>query len=258
MDAPDSQPKSIAELQKQIAQANEQRDAAQRELDALLYAVSHDLRAPLRSVSGFSQVLADSLDAKDEKTRHYIERIHQASRKLSEYIDALLTLSRIAQADLHPRDIDFAQLCREALQTIQSKYAGRTIQLEVAPHLHAFGDQRLLRTALEMLLDNAAKFSSRCDIIQIEIGRTHEGAYFVKDHGAGFDMKYAEKLGRPFQRLHADSDFPGLGAGLAVVQRIVGRHLGRIWFDSAPNRGTTAFFTLGPTSLEGKSAPAST
>jgi signal transduction histidine kinase len=236
----------IAELERQVAHLTEQNANAMRELDAFAYAVSHDLRAPLRSLSGFSQALLEGGEADPLKTRHYLERIQQASRKLSDLIDALLALSRASRAEMHVRDIDFSRLCSDAAATIAAKYADRVVQVTVAPNLAASGDQRLLRTAMELLFDNAWKFTFRQASPTIEIGRTTAGEFYIADNGMGFDPTYAEKLFKPFQRLHAEQQIPGIGIGLATVQRIVSRHGGRIRIDGILNGGATAFFALPP------------
>jgi signal transduction histidine kinase len=254
MNSSDSQTQRIAELEQRVAQLTEQNSAAMRELEAFVYAVSHDLRAPLRSISGFGQALLETLDTRDDKARHYLERIQQASRKMSELIDALLALSRISRIEMHPRDFDFTELCIEASNSMKLKHANKFPQIAIAPGLRTFADQRLVRTAIELLLDNAFKFSNNPPIV--EIGQNAEGAFYVRDHGVGFDMAYIDKLFKPFQRLHADTDFPGLGVGLATVQRIIARHNGRIWIIGAPNSGTTVLFTLGL--AQGTPAPSPT
>jgi signal transduction histidine kinase len=240
----DAQSARIAELERQVDQLKEQNASAMRELDAFAYAVSHDLRAPLRSLSGFSQALLE-FDASDAgKTRHYLERIQQASRKLSELIDALLSISRVSRADMLCRELDFSKLCSDAAAGVIARYPGRTIQITVAPGLSAFGDPRLTRAAVESLLDNACKFSARQQTASIEVGQMPSGEFYIADNGAGFDPVYTEKLFKPFQRLHSDPQFSGLGVGLATVQRILARHGGRIRIEAKPDAGATAYFVL--------------
>jgi signal transduction histidine kinase len=237
----------IADLERQIAELTQQNASATRELDAFAYAVSHDLRAPLRSLLGFSQALLESNASNDgdaAKTRHYLERIQQASRKLSELIDALLSLSRISRAELHCREFDFSQLCREAAAAVLAKNTTRSIEITIVPNQFAYGDQRLVRTAVDLLLDNACKFTALQSAPRIEIGRTAEGEFYIADNGAGFDPVYAEKLFKPFQRLHGEPEFAGIGIGLATVQRIIARHAGTIRIDAKLNGGVTAFFAL--------------
>jgi signal transduction histidine kinase len=218
-----------------------ERDSARRELDALLYAISHDLRAPLRSLSGFGQALAELQGANlDATAAHYLGRMQAASRKLSEMIDALLSLSRIAQADFAKRRVDITQLCGEAAATVLARYAGRAIDLQIAAGMQAFGDSRMLRTLLELLLDNACKFTARNAQATIAVapvsaaGNAADGmyAFSVTDNGVGFDATYADKLFQPFRRLHAESDFAGIGIGLAAAKNIVARHAGSIRLES--------------------------
>lgn len=240
----DPQAARVAELEREVAALTEQLSAARRELEALSYAVSHDLRAPLRSLSGFSQALTEMpAGTLDPKAAHYLERIQQASQKLSTLIDALLNLARIGRADMQPRALDFSQLCNEAATTVRGRHADRIVQLTIAPGMTAFGDSRMLRTMLEHLIDNAVKAVADRDDATISI--THDGdTYTVRDNGMGFDMAYADKLFRPFQRMHAESQFPGVGTGLAAAQRIVSRHGGRIWAEATPGQGAAFHFSL--------------
>ena len=244
----DSQAERIAELERQVSQLTEQATVARRELEAFTYAVSHDLRAPLRSLSGFSQALIELPNASlDPKARHYLDRIQQAGRKMSELIDALLALSRVSRADMQCRSIDLSKLCDEAVAAVRQKYAQREVEIRVAPGMMAFGDTRLVRGMLELLLDNAFKFTASIAGAQIQIEQVAvdgDTATCVRDNGIGFDMAYADKLFSPFQRLHGDAQFGGLGIGLATAQRTVARHNGRIWAQSAPNQGAAFFFTL--------------
>jgi signal transduction histidine kinase len=245
----------IATLEREVAQLTEQHAAASRELEAMTYAVSHDLRAPLRSLSGFSQALVETLDGQDVKSRHYLERIQQASRKLSELLDALLALSRIARAELHPRSLDLTQLCVDAAAAAKAKYPERHIAINIAPDLRAFADQRLLRSALDALLENALKFSAKRTHTVIDIGSVAANTFFVADNGVGLDMTYADKLFKPFQRLHLDTEYPGVGLGLALVQRVAARHNGRAWLTSEPDKGTRVL--IGLNLAQGTSAPQS-
>jgi len=238
----------IAELERQVAQLTEQCDAARRELEAFTYAVSHDLRAPLRSVSGFSQALAElPAETLDPKALHYLDRIQQASRKMSDLIDALLGLSRISRADLQMRDFDLSQVCTEALTALRTRYPTHKMQAHVAQGMTAFGDSRSIRGAIDALLDNAFKFTQSIEQPRVSLDMSpceHGAALKIADNGAGFDMAYVDKLFRPFQRLHADPELPGLGVGLAGVQRTVARHGGRVWADAKPSEGATFFLFL--------------
>jgi len=244
----DTAAQQLAELQARVAQLTEQCDAARRELESFTYAVSHDLRAPLRSLSGFSQALAELPDSNlDPKAQHYLARIQQAGHRISDLIDALLGLSRISRADLQLRRLDFTQLCNEAATTVRARYPGHAMQLTIAPEMSVFGDSRMLRTAMELLLDNAFKFTANRTQPQASVEpMVVDGAEVicVRDNGAGFDMAYADKLFRPFQRLHGDAQFAGLGIGLATVQRILSRHAGRVWAQAAPLQGAQFFLAL--------------
>ena len=244
MSSGDAPAQQIAALDQQVAQLTEQCTAARSELDAFAYAISHDLRAPLRSLSGFSQALIElPNDHADPKAQHYLNRIQQATRKMAELIDALLSLSRIASADMQMRQLDFTQLCQEAASMVSRKYPERSVITHIAPNMTANGDSRLLRTAMELLLDNAWKFTVSRSDAAVSVG-AQDANYFVRDNGVGFDMAYADKLFRPFQRLHAETHFSGDGMGLATAQRIIARHGGRIWAEAQPDHGATIYFSL--------------
>ncbi|MFL6551262.1 MAG: sensor histidine kinase [Povalibacter sp.] len=237
-----------AELEKRVAARTLQLESANRELEAFAYAVSHDLRAPLRSMSGFSQILEESAsDSLDEKSRDYLRRIRDASSRMSTLIDDLLSLSRISRSELIPRATSLTQIANDAAATVRDRYPGREVELSIESGLDVHGDTRLLRIALENLLDNAWKYTANAAAPHITVGRETQGSgpvYFVRDNGVGFDMAYSAKLFGPFQRLHAESQFPGTGIGLVTVQRIVARHGGRIWAHAEPDRGATFYFTL--------------
>ena len=237
-----------ADLERRVAERTRQLEAANRELEAFAYAVSHDLRAPLRSMSGFSQILQENAPpGLDEKSRHYLQRIHDASMRMSGLIEDLLNLSRIGRSELTARPINLSQIASEAAAAIRERHPTRDVQLDIAPGMEASADPRLLRIALDNLLSNAWKYSSRMPQARVTVG-TQTGdqgpVYFVRDNGVGFDMKYADKLFVPFQRLHPESEFPGSGIGLVTVQRIVARHGGRIWADAKPDEGATFYFTI--------------
>ncbi len=237
-----------ADLERRVAQRTEQLEATNRELESFAYAVSHDLRAPLRSLSGFSQLLQENPSGTlDEKSRHYLQRINDASRRMSALIEDLLSLSRISRFELTPRPIDFTQLVNDVAATIRERYPQHPVELHVDPGMTVHGDPRLLKIAMENLLDNAWKYTTRSTHPRVSVGsRSDERGltYFVRDNGVGFDMAYSSKLFGPFQRLHADAQYPGTGIGLVTVQRILARHGGRIWVDAEPNRGATFYFTI--------------
>jgi light-regulated signal transduction histidine kinase (bacteriophytochrome) len=237
-----------AELEARVTERTRQLEFANRELESFAYAVSHDLRAPLRSMSGFSQLLRESApETLDDKSRHYLQRIHESSQRMSSLIDDLLSLSRIGRSDFVPRPTNLTQIATDIVNALRERNPERTVTVDIAPGLQAQGDTRLLRIAFENLLDNAWKYTSQTDAPHISVGverSEHGDVFFVRDNGVGFDMQYAGKLFAPFQRLHAESQFPGTGIGLVTVQRIVARHGGRIWVDATPDAGATFYFTL--------------
>ena len=237
-----------ADLERRVVERTQQLEAANRELEAFAYAVSHDLRAPLRSMSGFSQILQETAPpGLDEKSRHYLQRIHDASLRMSSLIEDLLNLSRIGRSELTARPINLSQVAAEAAAAIRERHPTRKVQLEIAQGMEVNADPRLLRIALENLLSNAWKYTSRASQAAVTVGvqaGEHGPIYFVRDNGVGFDMKYADKLFVPFQRLHPEAEFPGSGIGLVTVQRIIARHGGRVWADATPDAGATFYFTI--------------
>jgi light-regulated signal transduction histidine kinase (bacteriophytochrome) len=239
-----------AELEKRVAERTRQLQAANRELESFAYAVSHDLRAPLRSLSGFSQILQETASGQlDEKSLHYLRRIHDASQRMSGLIEALLGLSRISTAELVLKPVNLTQISSDAAASLRARFPGHPVQLEIAPNLLVEGDARLLRIAMDCLLGNAWKFTIRAEppkvTVGVQTGVTGGPIYFVRDNGVGFDMAYANKLFVPFQRLHPDAEFQGSGIGLVTAQRIIARHNGRIWADAQINEGATFYFTIG-------------
>jgi len=235
-------------LEQRVAERTRQLEAANRELESFAYAVSHDLRAPLRSLSGFSQILQESTTNLDDKSKHYLQRIQEASQRMSSLIEDLLGLSRIGRSEFNPRALNLSEIAAEAAVTVRERHPGRNVELTIAPDMNVTGDARLLRIALENLLDNAWKYTARATPARVSVGvrqETDGPAYFVSDNGVGFDMAYAGKLFVPFQRLHAEAEFPGNGIGLVTVQRIIARHGGRVWGEARPDEGATFSFTLG-------------
>ncbi|HTH78852.1 MAG TPA: PAS domain-containing protein [Ramlibacter sp.] len=215
-----------------------------QELEAFSYSVSHDLRAPLAAISGFSRALEGKVaGVADEKAFHYLARIHAGVVKMEQLIEALLQLSRVGRAPIEWGEVDLSALAHEAVEALQMQDAARHVDVSVDEGLVARGDGRLLRIVLQNLLGNAWKFTGQNDGPVIHVGRKDD-AFFVRDNGVGFDMAYAGKLFNAFQRLHTESEFPGTGIGLATVRRIVGRHQGRVWVESEPGRGTTFYFSL--------------
>lgn len=221
---------------------------ANKELEAFSYSVSHDLRSPLRAIDGFSKAFMEDYGGTlNEEGRGYLERMRSGTQRMAHLIEDLLGLSRITRAPLRRQSVDVAAMGRKILAELSEREPQRRVESIVAEDLVATADARLLTVVLENLLGNAWKFTAKQLVARIEVGRDERngGAFFVRDNGAGFDLKYAAKLFTPFQRFHADTDFEGTGIGLATVQRIVARHGGRIWVEASPGHGATFFFTLG-------------
>jgi len=238
----------IRKLNSQLVQRSAQLEASNKELEAFSYSVSHDLRAPLRGIDGFAQAILEDYDAKlDDSGRSYLQRVRAASQRMSQLIDAMLNLARLTRADIHTQTFDMSAIVRSILDDLQKGEPERKVECVVANNLFAIADPQLLRAVLENLLGNAWKFTRQQAQARIEFGHEQykgQAAYFVKDNGAGFDMTYSHKLFGTFQRLHAYTEFPGVGVGLATVHRIIQRHGGQIWAEGAVNDGATFHFTL--------------
>jgi PAS domain S-box-containing protein len=221
---------------------------ANRELEAFSYSVSHDLRAPLRSIDGFSQILSEDYATSLDSTAHnYLQRIRNSSQRMGTLIDDLLQLARIGRAALSPTEVDLSRMASEIVAQVLARQSERNVNFQVEPNMIVRGDAQLLNVALTNLLDNAFKYTSRVARAEITFGRiSHQGdlVYFVRDNGIGFDMQYANQLFDAFQRLHNADEFPGTGIGLATVRRIIQRHGGRVWVEAEWNKGATFFFTL--------------
>jgi PAS domain S-box-containing protein len=227
---------------------NAQLDAANKELEAFSYSVSHDLRAPLRSIDGFSQaLLEDCADKLDDAEKTHLARIRAGTQRMGVLIDDLLNLSRVARAEMRREKIDVSALAHAIAGELKKTQSERRAEFRIEDGIQAMGDPHLMRIVLENLLGNAWKFTSKHASARIEVGRTnHNGtsAYFVRDNGAGFDPAYVGKLFGAFQRLHGMTEFPGTGVGLATVQRIIHRHGGKIWAEGALEKGASFYFTL--------------
>lgn len=231
--------------------------AANRELESFSYSVSHDLRAPLRAIDGFSQVLVEDYSAKlDPEARGYLQRIRGATQRMGMLIDDLLKLSRVTRTEIRREQIDLSAMANEIARDLRAGEPERRAHFEIASGLLAQGDSHLLRIVLQNLLGNAWKFTSKRAEARIEMGLLRangQSAYFVRDNGAGFDPAYADRLFGAFQRLHGVEDFPGTGIGLATVQRVILRHGGKVWAEGAVDQGATIYFTLSETShLDGR------
>jgi signal transduction histidine kinase/ligand-binding sensor domain-containing protein len=236
------------ELEQRVASRTIQLEQANKELEAFSYSVSHDLRAPLRALDGFSRiVLEEYRDGLDDAGRDYLQRIRAASQRMGQLVDDLLLLSRHTRCEMHRTPVDLSALARAAAAELQKTEPERRVEFVIEPDIVADADASLLRVVLENLLGNAWKFTGKQAVAQIEFGHmTSESGiiYFVRDNGVGFNMAYVDKLFGAFQRLHTTAEFPGTGIGLATVQRIVHRHHGRVWAESRPNVGATFYFTL--------------
>ena len=237
-----------AELEQRVQIRTEQLESANSELEAFSYSVSHDLRAPLRTLDGFSNVLLEDYHSQlDEQGQHYLMRIQEATRRMAQLINDLLDLSRVNRAEFTSQEVDLSSLAHTVASELMAQSPDRLVEFEIAENLMVQGDASLLKIVMENLLSNAIKFTGKCDQARIQIGikqQAGERIYYVRDNGTGFNMERAGKLFTPFQRLHSAKEFPGTGIGLSIVQRIIMRHGGRIWPESEIDRGTTFYFTL--------------
>ncbi len=239
-------------LQEEIRQSRDRLEEAvttrTRELESFSYSVSHDLRSPLRSINGFSHaLLEDYADKLDDEGRDYLQRIYQASIRMGQLIDGLLSLSKINRGELNIRDVDLSQLARNAMQRLSESDPQRKVEFHIQADMHVRGDPAMLMIMLDNLLGNAWKYTAKTPQPRVEFFTTDidgQKVYVIRDNGAGFNMKYADKLFGAFQRLHS-SDYEGMGIGLATVQRIVQRHGGRVWAEAEVGKGASLFFTLG-------------
>ncbi len=238
----------MCKLNMDLLQRTTQLESSNKELEAFSYSVSHDLRAPLRGIDGFSQaVLDDYGDKLDDTGKQYLQRVREASQRMAKLIDAMLNLARLIRAELIFESVDLSAIGRSVVSNLSKADPERQVEIVVADNLRTNADPDLTRVVLENLLGNAWKFSSHEEFARIELGMTYhysQPVFFVRDNGVGFDMTYAEKLFGAFQRLHAMSEFQGIGIGLATVHRIIQRHGGRIWADATVGKGATFFFTL--------------
>jgi signal transduction histidine kinase len=237
-----------AELERRVAERTVRLEAINKELESFSYSVSHDLRGPLRSMDGFSLVvLEDYGDKLDEEGKDALERIRAASQRMGALIDDLLRLSQVTRAELNVTRVDLSAIAREIADALDREQSGRSVEWAVEAGLGVRADPALMRIAMQNLLQNAWKFTGRTGKPVIRVGALERDArtvYFVADNGAGFDMAHADKLFGPFQRLHHVDDFPGTGIGLAIVQRIIRRHDGKIWAEAKEGEGATFFFSM--------------
>lgn len=242
-----------SELEQRVQQRTQQLVAANHELEAFSYSVSHDLRGPLQTISGFIHILLTDYESQiDARGRDYLQQLRASSRRMAELIEDLLNLSRVSTTGMHTEKVDLSALARAIAHNLQSRERSRKVEFVIGNCPAAEGDARLLQIVMENLLGNAWKYTSAHAHARIEFGceqRPEGSVYFVRDDGAGFDARQTDRLFKPFERLHSEADFPGTGIGLATVHRIVLRHGGQVWGESESGRGATFYFVLGHGSM---------
>ncbi|HNB53400.1 MAG TPA: histidine kinase N-terminal 7TM domain-containing protein [Anaerolineales bacterium] len=235
------------QMEQTLKERTRELEIANQELEAFSYSVSHDLRAPLRAVEGFSTILLGEVEGINPDAQHYISRIKSASAQMKELIDGLLALAHVSRAQIQKTEVDLSRIAQEIIVDLQQTDPNRKVDWSVHLGLYTEGDARLLRAVLENFLSNAWKFTRHQLTAKIEFGMnqvSNQEIYFVRDNGAGFDQTYADKLFAPFQRLHRSDEFEGTGIGLATVQRIIHRHGGQVWAEGHVGQGATFYFTL--------------
>jgi signal transduction histidine kinase len=239
---------NLDSVNKELEASNKKLEAANKELEAFSYSVSHDLRAPLRGIDGFSQVLLeDYQDKLDNQGNNYLQRIRSATQHMAQLIDDMLNLSRISRSELFFQQINLSNIVQKLANELCEIQPERKVDFIIQKEIIVLGDNHLLKIAVNNLIQNSWKYTSKHPTARIEFGSIKEGdkvIYFVRDDGAGFDMKYSQKLFGAFQRLHLASDFPGTGIGLATVQRIIHRHGGDVWAEGEVEKGATFYFTI--------------
>jgi light-regulated signal transduction histidine kinase (bacteriophytochrome) len=234
---------------KQFEECTADAQSAQEELESFCYSVSHDLRAPLRCIDGFSHAMLHEFgETLEPAAREYLQRIVESAKKMARLIDELLVLSRIQRAEFNPEEFNITEMAENIAARLKRSEPERSVRFLAKQDVMVYGDKALMTLALEKLLDNAWKFTSKTPSPVIEFSESindSQPALFVRDNGAGFNPAYSAKLFKAFQRLHSQTDFPGVGAGLAIARTVILRHRGRIWAESNPGEGATFFFTLG-------------
>ncbi|HLQ32147.1 MAG TPA: GAF domain-containing protein [Chloroflexota bacterium] len=237
-----------AELDERVAERTAELQAANDELETFSYSVAHDLRAPLRSMDGFCQMLLEEYrEQLDDNAKHYLDRVRAGSQRMAQLMDDLLRLARVSRTEMRRERVDLSGMARGIAHDLQAREPGRFVAFDIPDDVVSYGDRRLLRLMLENLLENAWKFTSKHPTGHIEFGRSEvdsQPRFFVRDDGAGFDMAYADKLFEPFQRLHGATEFEGTGIGLATARRIITRHGGRVWGEGEVERGACFYFSL--------------
>lgn len=240
---------SAESLAQRLAQKNAELEAAQKGLECISYTISHDLRAPLRTIDSFSQALVDDYGGQlPEEAAQHVARIRKATTHMRGMIEQLLELARVGRRKLEIQDINLSQLAREIIEELTQQDPGRAIEFVIDDGLHTRGDKALLKTALQHLLHNAWKFTQQQEPARIEFTQTKQDGntvFAVKDNGIGFDTSYYDQLFDPFKRLHSEKEYGGMGVGLSIAQQIIERHNGKIWAESEPNQGASFYFYLG-------------
>jgi len=236
------------ELEKRVAERTSQLEMANKELEAFAYSVSHDLRAPLRGIDGFSQIILDEYqESLDEQGKKYLHRVRSATQRMAQLIDDMLNLSRVSRAEINMKQVDLSEIAISIANELHENQPEREVEFIIKQGIKVKGDSNLLRIILENLIGNAWKFTSKHTTARIEFGVQEQNdmlVYFVRDDGAGFDMNHAQKLFGAFQRLHTTTEFQGTGIGLATVQRIIHRHGGKVWAEGEVEKGSTFYFTI--------------
>jgi light-regulated signal transduction histidine kinase (bacteriophytochrome) len=240
-----------SQLEQRVRQRTAQLETTNKELEAFAYSVSHDLRAPLRGIDGWSLALAEDYGSQfDERAQKYLDRVRSEAQRMGRLIDDMLQLSRVTRSEMQLVPVDLTGVAQSVADRLSAANAGRDIQFLIEPGLTVVGDARLLEVALTNLMANAVKFTGPRAHARIAFAKTgHNGqqVFLVRDNGVGFDMVYANKLFTAFQRLHRTSEFPGSGIGLATAQRVIHRHAGRVWAEAQIDQGATFYFTIGET-----------
>mgnify|MGYP005854946567 CR=1 FL=1 len=238
------------ELEKMVAERTAELEAMNKELESFSYSVSHDLRAPLRRIDGFSQALLEDYgDKMDEQGLYYLNRMRIASQRMAQLIDDLLELSRLTRSDIQIEDVNLSFIAENIAKELKTSNPKRNVHFFIEDNIIVKGDSRLLKILMENLLDNAWKFTSHKDMAKINFGTKNDNGrliYYIKDNGCGFNMDESEKIFKPFHRINSENQFPGSGIGLATVQRIVNKHGGDIWAQGNIEKGSIFYFTLNP------------
>jgi light-regulated signal transduction histidine kinase (bacteriophytochrome) len=238
----------VAQLEAMVEEKSALLEHANNELQTLAYSVSHDLRSPLRGIDGWCQALIEDYEATlDDTAKTYLSRVQSEAHRMNELIEALLKLSRISRKEMNLEEVNLSELAQICINKLQEQYPERNVQVNIEPEIKVIGDKYQLEIALACLIDNAWKFSIHEEVARIDFGTdiiNGSRVYFVRDNGVGFNKSYARNLFGVFQRMHRPADFPGIGIGLALTQRIILRHGGTIWVETSPDEGATFYWNI--------------